>query len=221
MRSSGSSAIRRTTTAEPRMRVGPTTVATRESDSGGRGRSTVRTRRSMILSLVAVAVVLTACGTDAGGPAENGGEGSGGGGEPRASIPIPPLDGPYDWTIDPQDFVSTIDNPYFPLEPGTTLVYEGRSDGERQVVTIEVTRKTKQILGVTCVVVKDTVEVAGALAEFSYDWDAQDGEGNVWYMGEDTKEYEHGKVSSTEGSWEAGVDGAQPGIALPAEPKPR
>jgi len=172
----------------------------------------------MILSLVAVAVVLTACGTDAGGPAENGGEGSGGGGEPRASIPIPPLDGPYDWTIDPQDFVSTIDNPYFPLEPGTTLVYEGRSDGERQVVTIEVTRKTKQILGVTCVVVKDTVEVAGEIAEFTYDWYAQDVEGNVWYMGEDTKEYEHGKVSSTEGSWEAGVDGALPGVIMAADP---
>jgi hypothetical protein len=200
------------------MTAEPTTTATWTTEAGGGGRATVRPRRSRILSLVAVAVVLTSCGTDAGAPAGNGGGGSGGGGEPRASIPIPPLDGPYDWTIDPKSFVSTIDNPYFPLEPGTTLVYEGRSDGERQVVTIEVTRKTKEILGVTCVVVKDTVEVDGEVAEFTYDWYAQDVDGNVWYMGEDTKEYENGKISSTEGSWEAGVDGALPGVIMAADP---
>lgn len=200
------------------MRVVPTTAATRTTERGGRGRSTMRTRWSRQRWLVVVAVVLTACGTEAEAPPGNGGGGSGGGGEPRAAISIPSLDGPYDWTIDPKDFVSTIDNPYFPLIPGTTLVYEGRSDDERQLVTIEVTRQTKEILGVTCVVVKDTVEVAGEVAEFTFDWYAQDVDGNVWYMGEDTKEYEHGKVTTTEGSWEAGVDGALPGVIMAADP---
>ena len=140
---------------------------------------------------------------------------------PSASplIQIPPLRGPYDWTIDPASFVSTVDNAYFPLVPGTVLVYEGTSDGEREVVTIHVTRETKQILGVTCIVVRDTVKVAGELKEDTFDWYAQDLDGNVWYMGEDTKEYENGKVSSTEGSWEAGVNGALPGVIMPAHPE--
>jgi len=139
--------------------------------------------------------------------------------EPHPSIQIPPVDGPYDWTIDANNFVSGVDNPYFPLEPGTVLVYEGQSDGEREVVTIHVTDRTKEILGVTCVVVRDTVEIAGEIHEDTFDWYAQDVDGNVWYMGEATKEYENGKVSSTEGSWEAGVDGALPGVIMPADPQ--
>lgn len=139
--------------------------------------------------------------------------------EPSPAIEIPPVDGPYDWTIDPADFVSRVDNPYFPLEPGTVLVYEGQSDGEPEVVTIHVTDRTEEILGVPCVVVRDTVTVAGEIHEDTFDWYAQDVDGNVWYMGEDTKEYENGKVSSTRGSWEAGVHGALPGIIMPAAPK--
>jgi hypothetical protein len=138
--------------------------------------------------------------------------------EPSPTIEIPPVDGPYDWTVDQADFVSGIDNPYFPLESGTVLVYEGHADGERERVTIHVTGRTKEILGITCVVVRDTVTVAGEIHEDTFDWYAQDVDGNVWYMGEDTKEYEDGKVSSTEGSWEAGVDGALPGIIMPADP---
>jgi hypothetical protein len=114
--------------------------------------------------------------------------------------------------------VSGVDNPYFPLEPGTVLVYEGHSEEEREVVTVRVTEMTKEILGVTCVVVRDTVRVAGEIREDTFDWYAQDVDGNVWYMGEDTKEYEDGKVVSTEGAWEAGVDGALPGVIMPAEP---
>jgi hypothetical protein len=137
---------------------------------------------------------------------------------PMARIAIPPVDGPYDWTIDPANFVTTIDNPYFPLTPGTTLIYEGEADGEHEVNTIEVTAKTKEILGVTCVVVKDTVEVKGEITEFTLDWYAQDVDGNVWYFGEDTAEYEHGEVTTREGSWEGGVHGALPGVIMPAEP---
>jgi hypothetical protein len=138
---------------------------------------------------------------------------------PTSVIEIPPVDGPYDWTIDAANFVSTVDNPYFPLVPGTVLTYEGSSDGEREIVTIHVTHDTKEILGVTCIVVRDTVEVSGELSEDTFDWYAQDVDGNVWYMGEDTKEYENGEVTSTEGSWQAGVDGALPGVIMPAHPE--
>jgi hypothetical protein len=122
--------------------------------------------------------------------------------------------------IDPDDFVSEITNPYFPLEPGTTFVYEGESEGvpTREVVTV--TNETKEILGVTATVVHAQAYEDGVLIEDTFDWYAQDKEGNVWYFGEDTKELdEEGNVISTEGSWEAGVDGAEPGIIMLADPK--
>lgn len=165
-------------------------------------------------AVLAVAVALAACGEGDGAPPAGSA-----GGAPPPSIQIPPVDGPYDWTVEATDFVSSVDNHYFPLVPGTTLVYRGMSDSEREVVTIEVTDETKEILGITCVVVKDTVEVAGEVHELTFDWYAQDVDGNVWYMGEDTKEFEDGKVASTEGSWEAGVDGALPGVIMPANPE--
>jgi hypothetical protein len=122
--------------------------------------------------------------------------------------------------VDPADFVSTIDNPYFSLIPGTTFVYEGIKDGERQRDEVKVSSKTKVILGVTCVVVNDVASHDGTPLEVTEDWYAQDKDGNVWYFGEDTKELdENGKVVSTEGSWQAGVDGAQPGIFMPANPQ--
>jgi hypothetical protein len=82
-----------------------------------------------------------------------------------------------------------------------------------------VTDRTKEILGVATTVVKDVVKVDGELAELTYDWYAQDRDGNVWYFGEDTAEYEDGKVANRAGSWEAGVDGAQPGIVINADPQ--
>ncbi|HKG25053.1 MAG TPA: hypothetical protein VKB09_05350, partial [Thermomicrobiales bacterium] len=100
-----------------------------------------------------------------------------------------------------------------------TFVYEGTSDGESEHNEVAVTTETKTIFGVRCVEVRDTVSVEGELTEETLDWYAQDKDGNVWYFGEDSKSYENGKVASTEGSWEAGVDGAQPGIIMPAEPK--
>jgi hypothetical protein len=121
---------------------------------------------------------------------------------------------PYAQQLDPADFVAAIDNRYFPLTPGTTLIYEG--GGERIEVTV--THDTREILGITASVVHDQVTVDGQVTEDTYDWYAQDRWGNVWYLGEDTKEYEDGVVTSTEGTWEAGVDGAQPGIVMLAEP---
>jgi hypothetical protein len=127
---------------------------------------------------------------------------------------------PYQPAFDPSDFVQGIDNPYLLFRPGTTLIYQGVSDGERERVEVTTTSETKEILGITAIVVRDQVFVEGELTEDTFDWYAQDQAGNVWYLGEDTKEYEKGKVVSTEGSWEAGVDGAQPGIVMLGDPRP-
>jgi hypothetical protein len=119
----------------------------------------------------------------------------------------------------PEDFVAVIDNPYMPFLPGTRAVFEGVSDGERERNVVLVTDRTKVILGVTTTVVHDRVFSAnGDLAEDTFDWYAQDRFGNVWYFGEDTAEYANGEVSSTKGSWEGGVGGAQPGVVMLAQP---
>jgi hypothetical protein len=114
-----------------------------------------------------------------------------------------------------------IDNPYLPLRPGSRWVYrETHPDGTVQKVVVRVTRRTKLIAnGVRARVVRDTVTEKGRLVEDTFDWYAQDRRGNVWYLGEDTREYERGKVVSTEGSWEAGVDGAKPGSVMLARPR--
>jgi len=122
--------------------------------------------------------------------------------------------------INPQDFSTVIDNPFFPLVPNTTYVYAGTTEGSAQRDEFAVTRRTKVILGVTCREVRDRGYVDGVLAEDTLDWFAQDKEGNVWYFGEDTKELDaNGNVISTEGSWQAGVNGAQPGVVMEADPQ--
>jgi hypothetical protein len=122
---------------------------------------------------------------------------------------------PYAPTIDPAAFTMTIDNPYLPLIPGTTLIYEG--DGER--IEVAVTGRTRVVMGVETIAVRDRAYEEGALVEDTEDWFAQDAAGNVWYFGEDTAECEAGKPISTHGAWEAGVDGAQPGIVMLADPR--
>ena len=125
----------------------------------------------------------------------------------------------YNPIIDAANFVATIDNQYSPLTPGTTFIYQGQKEGGTQRTEVYVSHQTKQILGVTCIEVRDTVSVNGNLVEATLDWYAQDKDGNVWYFGEDSKEYENGQVVSTAGSWQAGVDGAKPGITMEANPK--
>lgn len=120
--------------------------------------------------------------------------------------------------FDPGNFVRVIDNRYFPLRPGTRFVYKGTEDGEPERIVTDVTHRQKTILGVKVVVVLDRVFLGGALKEKTLDWYAQDKQGNVWYLGEDSKEYENGKVVSTAGSWEAGKDGARAGIIMLAHP---
>jgi hypothetical protein len=119
-------------------------------------------------------------------------------------------------------FSTHIDNPYLPMSPGSRWVYhETAADGTSQRVVVKVTKQTKLIAnGVTARVVRDTATSKGQVVEDTFDWYAQDKRGNVWYLGEDTKEYENGKVVSTQGSWEAGVNGARPGIVMPAHPRP-
>jgi hypothetical protein len=120
--------------------------------------------------------------------------------------------------INPTEFTTKVDNQYFPLKPGTTFFYQGNKQGSTRD-EMAVTHSTKKVMGVECVVVSDKGWEAGKLIEGTYDYYAQDKKGNVWYFGEDTKEYKNGKVVSTKGSWEAGVDGAKPGIIMQAHPK--
>jgi len=124
-----------------------------------------------------------------------------------------------DAPVDPANFVKKIDNKYFPLKPGTTFFYKGVAKEGDVRSEFFVTDDTKVILGVKTTVVRDTVKVNGELTEKTFDWFAQDKQGNVWYFGEDSKEYKNGKVVSTEGSWQAGVDGAKPGIIMEANPQ--
>lgn len=130
-----------------------------------------------------------------------------------------PEEPPYNPVIDPASFVNKIDNPFFPLRPGTTFIYNGQKDNGAEINHAFVSHETKDLLGVTCVEVKDSVWVNNELIEDTFDWHAQDKDGNVWYFGEASRDYENGNLVSTEGSWEAGVEGAQPGIILEAHPK--
>ena len=116
------------------------------------------------------------------------------------------------------DFVQTIDNPYFPLKPGTTFTYRGTQDGEPRVVTVFVTHETKSIAGVSATVVLDQVLVAGKPEEKTFDWYAQDKYGNVWYLGEDSSDFVKGKWVRSDGSWETGVAAAKPGVVMKAHP---
>src|SRR5437660_12680458 len=127
---------------------------------------------------------------------------------------------PYEPVLDPATFTTTIDNSYFPLPVGRTLVYRGVKDGQTQEDRVTVTDQTKTVAeGIVARVVTDVATHDGALLEKTSDWYAQDKQGNVWYLGEDTAAYlPNGKVD-TSGSWEAGVHDAEPGIVMEAKPQ--
>jgi hypothetical protein len=124
----------------------------------------------------------------------------------------------YDPVIDPSNFVAQIDNPYFPLTPGTTFSYEGQTRQGFEHDEFAVTHRTRTILGVRCVEVHDTVTTDGQLTEDTLDWFAQDRDGNVWYFGENTHELEDGLITTIEGTFMAGVNGDKPGIIMKAHP---
>jgi hypothetical protein len=151
----------------------------------------------LLVAAAAAAVVLSACGQDAG--------------TSQKTFRLPELPSAA-------HFRSTVDHPYLPLAAGSRWVYVSRTaDGvERTVVTVE--RGTRTVAGIPATVVHDRATLNGRLSEDTHDWFAQDDQGNVWYLGEDTTAYEPGKKPSKEGSWEAGVNGARPGIAMPGRP---
>jgi hypothetical protein len=136
---------------------------------------------------------------------------------PESTLPV----GSEPVNLNPADFTTDITHPYWPMKPGTRWTYRDVDEkGEVQTVVVVATAETKKLAnGITARVVRDTVRSDGELVEDTLDWYAQDSAGNVWYMGEDTAEFENGKVASREGSFEAGVGGALPGILLPAEPQ--
>jgi hypothetical protein len=133
---------------------------------------------------------------------------------------LAPIRRPYSPSIDPKNFVAAIDNRFWPLEPGTRFHYEGRRGNVAQTDDELVTNQTKQILGISCTVVRDTVSEHGRPIERTLDFYAQDKQGNVWYLGEDSFELKHGRFVKASDSWRSGVDGAKPGIIMPADPKP-
>ncbi len=136
---------------------------------------------------------------------------------PMTSVSPMKIPEPYAPRIDPSAFSATITNPYLPLAPGTRTIYVAQTPDGVQRTTTEVTRDTKKVMGVDTVVVHDTVTLDGRPAEDTFDWYAQDRDGNVWYFGEATQEFANGAPDS-KGSFEAGVGGALPGIAMPGHP---
>ena len=162
------------------------------------------------LSLV-FAVAVIACDSDTSTE-----RGSAGG---QVTTDLPQGGEPVD--LDPADFTTEIDNPYWPMKPGTRWTYrEIDEEGAELKVVVVVTTETKEIAnGITARVVRDVVTEDGELVEDTKDWYAQDSEGNIWYLGEETAEFENGKLATRAGSFEAGVDGALPGIIMPGDPQ--
>jgi hypothetical protein len=120
--------------------------------------------------------------------------------------------------INPDNFVAGVNNPFFPLQAGKVYTYRGVTAQDTEMDYVLIASDTRAVMGVTCMVVLDTVLLNGSLVEKTYDWYAQDKDGSVWYFGEDAKQYENGQVVGTEGSWEGGKNGAQPGIVMEASP---
>jgi hypothetical protein len=177
----------------------------------------MRTAISAAAGGLFVGLALAACG----GGSSSGTEATGGGNastEP-ASTSLPQNGEPF--PIDPSEFTTEIDNPYWPMKPGSQWIFrETDAEGSVSRVVVTVLDKTKMIAnGVEARIVHDQVSEGDQVKEDTYDWYAQDADGNLWYLGEDTTEYENGKPKTKEGSWEAGVDGALPGIIMPANPQ--
>jgi hypothetical protein len=125
----------------------------------------------------------------------------------------------YEPVLDPAHFVAVIDNPYYPLPVGRTLIYRGVKDGVTQIDRVHVTTSTKVIEGITATTIMDVAKHRGRLLEKTKDWYAQDDQGTVWYLGENTKAYEPDGTVDTSGSWQAGVNDAEPGIIMEADPR--
>jgi hypothetical protein len=160
-----------------------------------------------------VMIIAAGCSANENAGSDQGGKRSGSAQDlPQGAEPV---------NLDPKTFTTRIDNPYWPMDPGTRWTYrETDQEGARLKVVVTVSDQTEKIAnGVTARVVRDTVTEDGEIVEDTFDWYAQDKDGNIWYLGENTAEFDKGKLVTKEGSFEAGVDGALPGIIMPADPK--
>jgi hypothetical protein len=157
-------------------------------------------------AVLAVAALLAACGGE-----DDGRDAPGRRDLPQGTEPV---------DLEPRSFSADVDHRYWPMKPGRRWTYrEVDEEGKELRVVVTVTSETKRIAnGVTARVVRDTVTEDGELIEDTFDWYAQDEEGNVWYLGEDTAEFGRGRLTTKSGSFEAGVDGALPGVIMPARP---
>jgi hypothetical protein len=168
-------------------------------------------------TLIATAVAAAALALAAAGCGSDDGEASSSSADGETSLP----QGNEHVSLDPAEFTTEIDNPYWPMKPGSRWVYDEVEDAERLRVEVTVTDRIKVVDGIEARVVRDVVSKPdGQPVEVTDDWYAQDSEGNIWYLGEKTAEYEHGKPVNTSGSFQAGVDGAEAGVILPADPEP-
>jgi hypothetical protein len=167
---------------------------------------TILTRLAIAAAATAALAALAGCGGDATAT------------DAAGSLP----QGSEHVELDPAEFTTTIDNPWLPMSPGSRWIYrETDTTGAEQRVVVRVTERTRTIAnGVEARVVRDVVSAGGEPIEVTDDWFAQDAAGNVWYLGERTAEYRNGRLTTRAGSFEAGVDGAEPGIAMPADPEP-
>src|SRR5215203_3373325 len=168
----------------------------------------------ILVILATTSLTVAGCGDSNGGGANvrASSDSQAGGNLPQGNEPV---------NLDPENFTTKIDNRYWPMIPGTRWTYrETDQEGAEMQVVVTVSNQTKEIAnGVTARIVRDTVREDGELVEDTFDWYAQDKEGNIWYLGENTAEFENGKLATKEGSFEAGIDGAQPGIIMPAHPR--
>jgi hypothetical protein len=167
----------------------------------------------LALALSVLVLGATACGSGGGK------SGTSSASAPHSGSGLAPIHGTYAPKIDPSNFVTSVDNPYFPLEPGTGYHFKGVLGKVPQIDDAVVTSRTVVILGVKCTAVRDTVSQGGKPIERTFDFYAQDKQGNVWYMGEDSFELQKGKFVRASDSWRGGVNGAKPGIIMLAHPR--
>ena len=138
----------------------------------------------------------------------------------QSASSLAPVLGHYEPKVDAKNFVAKVDNPLWPLEPGTAYHYKGVRGTTPQKDDELVLHRTRRILGIASTIVRDTVSEHGRAVERTLDYYAQDKQGNVWYLGEDSFELQHGHLARASDSWLSGVAGAKPGIIMPADPRP-
>ena len=179
--------------------------------------------RALIAPAIVITMVLVATGCGSSGSRSSTTTSAGAASAkpgPSAST-LAPIHGHYSPKVDPSNFVATIDNPYWPLKPGTTYHYKGVRGTTPQTDDETVTHRTKNIIGISATAVRDVVSEHGQPVERTLDYYAQDKHGNVWYLGEDSFETNaQGKMVRASDSWLSGVKGGKPGIIMPGNPQP-